>query len=64
MRAQSLIEFALRSILLWGLFLKDIFQTPFDGFKLALHLIYMKNETMNSNWIRVHNWIVGRENGS
>ena len=48
----SKIYFALRD---WRIFLK----TSFDGFKLALHLIFMKNETMNSNWILVHHWTVG-----
>ena len=48
MRAQSLIEFALRSILLWEAVREGYFSS-FDVFKQALHLIYMKNETMNSN---------------
>ena len=48
MRAQSLIEFALRSILLWEAVREGYFSS-FDDFKQALHLIYMKNETMNSN---------------
>ena len=46
--AQSLIEFALRSILLWEAVREGYFSS-FDDFKQALHLIYMKNETMNSN---------------
>ena len=48
MLAQSLIEFALRSILLWEAVREGYFSS-FDDFKQALHLIYMKNETMNSN---------------
>ena len=48
MRAQSLIEFALRSILLWEAVREGYFSS-FDDFKHALHLIHMKNKTMNSN---------------
>ena len=31
------------------MFVEIIFSNSFDGSKLALHLIYMKNETMNSS---------------